>query len=134
MTRLLTAGLFVAAAMTSLAEEGLSARGIILSRRPASSTYRLLLHRDGNTAEVPNNYEFRSGDKFALQIRVNEGAGYLYVLSRTITGSPERIRAGASRGIRLANEGHPTNVTAQEEEQLLNNESASASEYRLVYP
>lgn len=128
---LLSSGSFMTA---GAAEEGLSTRGVILSRKPASSTFKLILHRNGKAAEVPNNYEFRSGDKFAVQVRLNEGSGYLYVLNRTITGQPDRIRATASRGIRLASNGKPTEVSAEEEETMLRNESASASEYRLVYP
>lgn len=116
------------------AEDTASTRAVILSRKPASAAWKVILHRDGKSAEVPNHYEFRSGDKFAIQVRLNQGSGYLYVLNRTITGSPGRIRATAGRGIHLANSGKPTEVTAEQEEAMLANESASASEYRLVYP
>lgn len=132
MKSLFVPGLLLIAAVAG-AEEGLSTRGVLLSKKP-SATYKLFLHRDGRSAEVPNNYEFRSGDKFAVRVKMNEGTGYLYVLNRTITGEPERIRTSAVRGIQLASNGRPTEVTAEEEEKLLTNESAAASEYRLVYP
>jgi len=80
---------------------------------------------------VPDYFEFKSGDHFAVKVNLSAGAGYIYVVNRTLKGSPEKMQT-AARGMALLNGASP--ATPQQEQQMLANAQATATDYVLVYP
>lgn len=106
---------------------GVSDRGVVLLQKPGSASYRILLQRGGQMAEVPDRYEFQSGDQFAVKLNLTRG-GYVYVLNRTLNGSPDRLQA-ATRGNALM-----STATVAQEQQALAAAHATATELVAIYP
>ena len=128
----LTLGLVAAAVPGFAQRDGLSEKGVILSEKPNSAQYRILLLRDGKMGEINSSYEFHTGDKFQIILNLNRGANYLYVLNRTLTGSPDNVRQ-ADRGVILASDGQPTSVSASEEAKMLDQNGVKTTRYSLVF-
>lgn len=124
--------LWAFAAMSAMAgeQEGVSERGMALLQKPGSAAYSVILQRGGQTAEVPDNFPFQSGDRLSIKINLKRSA-YVYVLNRTLAGSADRLE-GASRGIALT--GTSAAAPARPEQQSLEAQQVTASPYVLVYP
>ncbi len=79
-------------------EDRLSTRGVLLRRQPGGLTYDIELIRGAERGIVATGYRFRSGDRFAIRVRLTRDA-YVYVLNRTYAGEPDELRS--TRQIRL---------------------------------
>jgi hypothetical protein len=73
-------------------------RGVRLRQQPGNVTYDVELIRGTQRAIVPVSYEFKTGDRFALRVKV-AAPSYVYVLNRTFVGSPEDLKS--NRQIKL---------------------------------
>jgi len=80
------------------AEPPAAQRGVRLRQQPSNITYDVELVRGTQRAIVPVNYDFKSGDRFALRVKV-AAPSYVYVLNRTFNGAPAELRT--NRQIRL---------------------------------
>jgi len=96
MAALILVGATSPVALAQAPESG-SARGIFLAGSALGVSTEIEIERGNQRGMVPPTYEFRSGDKFWIHVTSNRAA-YIYVLNRTIVGSPE---TAASRGIKL---------------------------------
>lgn len=73
-------------------------RGVRLRQQPGNVTYDVELIRGTQRAIVPVSYEFKTGDRFALRVKV-AAPSYVYVLNRTFVGSPDELKS--NRQIKL---------------------------------
>lgn len=74
--------------------------------------------QDANRTRVATDYEFKSGDRFDLELESNQ-ASYVYVLNRTMVGDPNQL---SSKGIdRIRDEDR-------------NNTQGPRPKYKLLYP
>lgn len=127
--------ILVTAASAALAaqQNGMSERGVILSHKPDSSKYRIIVDRDGKEGEVPESFEFHTGDKFRVVLDLNQTSRYVYVLNRTLTGSPDKLKQ-SNRGVILSDGGGTANeVSASQEAQTIKQSGAKASAYQMVF-
>ena len=101
---------------------GVSDRGVKLLQKAGSATYAILLNRGGKVAEVPDDYEFRSGDQFTIKVNLSQGAGYVYVINRTLSGEAVSSNTTLRSMPNLSEQG------------MLQNASSSTPGFTVVYP
>jgi len=77
---------------------GADDRSVKLRKQPGNVSYDFELTRGVTHAIVQPNFQFQSGDRFTLRVRVMTDS-YVYVLNRTLVGSPDELRS--NRQIRL---------------------------------
>ena len=98
-------------------------RGVRLRQQPGNVTYDVELIRGTQRAIVQVTYEFKTGDRFALRVKV-AAPSYVYVLNRTFVGSPDELKN--NRQIKLVpDKGAPADGAG---------EAPKGSAYSLVYP
>jgi len=107
---------------TALAED--PQRGVRLRQRPGNVTYDVELIRGTQRAIVPVTYEFKTGDRFALRVKV-AAPSYVYVLNRTFVGSPDELKN--NRQIKLVPDKAAPNNNGKDD-------APKGSPYSLVYP
>jgi hypothetical protein len=123
---------FVLLPVRAATPEGVSERGVVLLQKPASSSHSILLKRGSQIAEVPDTFEFKTGDQFSLKVNLMAGGGYVYVLNRTVTTAPDKVQVVA-RGMALL-EGNSQQSSPQQEQTVLASGNASATDFKLIYP
>jgi hypothetical protein len=119
MHRIIALAIVAALGATAQSQPGQNADGARNVRlRPGHVDYDIQLSRGADKAVVPVDYHFQSGDRLTLRVRVDKPS-YVYVLNRTLVGSPDELKS--SRQIKLIQEdaGVP---------------SVDAHEFALVYP
>lgn len=120
-------GLVVTAAVSSpvaaQAERGdlttVQARGVFVENDRLAARSHVLLVRNGRERRVSLDHEFRSGDRWKLQVETNRPA-FTYVLHRTIPGDARRLVE--SRGIEVIRD------------RDRRNRSGRRDPYQLLYP
>lgn len=112
--------------LAAASHEGISEKGVALLKRPGSATYNIFLNRGGQVAEVPDDFEFHTGDQFSIRVNLTAG-GYVYVINRTLSGP-----ASAMRDLRFEMEARSAPV--MQEQQILAKANMTASDYTVVYP
>ena len=98
-------------------------RGVRLRQQPGNVTYDVELIRGTQRAIVPVTYEFKTGDRFALRVKV-AAPSYVYVLNRTFVGSPDELKN--NRQIKLV----PDKAAPADG----GGDAPKGSAYSLVYP
>lgn len=119
---------FTAALSVAQQSAGLDERGIRLAKQPGNVRYDIELTRGTQHAIVQPDFQFQSGDRFTLRVRVAADS-YVYVLNRTFVGAPDELRS--SRQVRLvpnpASDSVPPGVQSPDADR-------PAPPYTLVYP
>ena len=95
------------------------ARGVFVENDRLAAKSHVLLVRNGRERRVSTNHEFRSGDRWKLQVETNRPA-FAYVLHRTIPGDARQLVQ--SRGVEVVRD------------RDRRNRSGRRDPYRLLYP
>ncbi len=94
-------------------------RGIYIEHAKPGIRWDVLLIRGNERMRVTEDYSFKTGDRFVMQVEVNKPL-YVYLINRTVNGNPDQLR---TKGIQ---------VIAEEAAQ--HPDSSRVSDYRLIFP
>ncbi|MBL8217056.1 MAG: hypothetical protein JNK87_40425 [Bryobacterales bacterium] len=109
---------------------GISTKGVALIKREGGAAFTIQLQRGNQIAEVPSDFEFRSGDKFRIRLNVTGGRRYVYVLNRTLQGDARALETTRDLRLELQERSAPVPGGLQP----ASHGRVTTSDYVLVYP
>jgi hypothetical protein len=117
-------------AMSASEPAGVSTKGVALMKREGSAAFTIQLQRGDQIAEVPADFEFRSGDKFNIRLNVTGGRKYVYVLNRTLQGEMRALETTRDLRLELQERAAPVAGGLQP----VSHGRVTTSDYVKVYP